>query len=87
MKFVVTYLKEVTDTIQADDMDGAAFAAAARVSRESNMKVLYILEVKESAPAPAPKPPTPFGRPPGGTLGGGKIQKEVVLVDQVAVAA
>jgi hypothetical protein len=76
MKFNVTWLQEKTIEIDAVDVDAAETYSVAMINRLGGFptaKLLSIYEIKPSAPKDD-KPPTPFGKPPSGTLGGGQMK-------------
>jgi hypothetical protein len=86
MKFNVTWLQEKTIEIDAVDVDAAETYSVAMINRLGGFptaKLLSIYEIKPSAPKDD-KPPTPFGKPPSGTLGGGQMKIAEALPDAVA---
>jgi hypothetical protein len=89
MKFVVAWLEERTSEIDAIDMSAAEKYGVEHMSRLGGFpsaRLLSITEIKPNEPKDD-KPPTPFGKPPSGTLGGGQMKVLEALPDAVAVAA
>jgi hypothetical protein len=85
MKFNVTWLQEKTIEIDAVDVEAAETYSVAMINRLGGFptaKLLSIYEIKPSAPKDD-KPPTPFGKPPSGTLGGGQMKIAEALPDAV----
>jgi hypothetical protein len=89
MKFSVTWLEEKTSEIDVIDMNAAEKYGVALINRFGGFpsaKLLSICEIKPNIPKDD-KPPTPFGKPPSGTLGGGQMKIAEALPDAIAVAA
>jgi hypothetical protein len=82
MKFTVTYLREYVGQIECQELSEAR-ATALRVWGDD----IKLLSIVPYTPGVAPKPPTPFGKPPSGTLGGGETVQIDPPVDQIAEAA
>jgi hypothetical protein len=83
MKFNVSWLQEKTIEIDAVDVVSSEKYSVAMINRLGGFptaKLLSIYEIKPSAPK-NDKPPTPFGKPPSGTLGGGQMKVEESLPD------
>jgi hypothetical protein len=90
MKFSVTWLEEKTTQIDVADIGEAEMYSVAMINRLGGFpatKLLSIYEVKITPQQGDGKPPTPFGRPPSGTLGGGQMKIAEALPDAIAVAA
>lgn len=84
MKFNVTWLQEKTIQIDAADIDEAEKYGVALINRLGGFPVAKLLyEIKPTAQKDD-KPPTPFGKPPSGTLGGGQMKIAEALPDAVA---
>jgi len=84
MKFNVTWSQERTIEIDAVDVDSAESYSVAMINRLGGFptaKLLSIYEIRPSVPPQPDKPPTPFGAPPSGTLGGGQIKVAGPLPD------
>jgi hypothetical protein len=83
-KFYVTWIEEKTHEINAVDLKEAEAYGRALITRlgSETSKLLSIYQEKPTN-RKDDKPPTPFGKPPSGTLGGGQIRVEK-LVDAVA---
>ena len=82
-KFNVAWLEEKTTTIDSEDIDAAEAYAVAMIGRLGSFptaRLLSIHEIKPNEPKDD-KPPTPFGKPPSGTLGGGQMKVEEALPD------
>jgi hypothetical protein len=80
MKFNMTWLEEKNITIDAVDVDAAETYGVALIKRLGGFpkaKLLSILPVLSTND----KPPTPFGKPPSGTLGGGQVKVAEALPD------
>ena len=88
MKFNVTWLQEKMVEIDVADMAAAEDYGRKLVARlgSDTAKLLCIHEIKPTG-RKDDKPPTPFGRPPSGTLGGGEAAPIPAPVDQIARAA
>jgi hypothetical protein len=87
MKFNVTWQEEksaVIDTENLGDAESYSVGMCARLGGFPAVKLLSIVPIDKPA---EDKPPTPFGRPPSGTLGGGQMKIEETLPDAMAVAA
>lgn len=89
MKFNVTWLKESTVEIDVEDMAAAEKYGVALINRLGGFPTAKLLSIHEIKPTNRKddKPPTPFGKPPSGTLGGGQVSKAPLLVDQIGKAA
>lgn len=89
MKFSVTWLEEKTTEIDVVDIREAEKYCVALITRLGGFPSVKLLAIQHLAPAADKddKPPTPFGRPPSGTLGGGQMKVTAALPDLVAVAA
>ena len=85
MKFNVTWLQEKTTEIDASDITAAEVYANNLVARLGS-ETTKILSIHTIVPTGRKddKPPTPFGRPPSGTLGGGQMKVQAPLPDAVA---
>jgi hypothetical protein len=85
MKFNVTWLQEKTTEIDVADMAAAEAYGVALIKRLGGFPTAKLLSIYEIKPTERKddKPPTPFGKPPSGTLGGGQVRVEK-LVDAVA---
>jgi hypothetical protein len=70
-------------------MAAAEAYGVALINRLGGFPVAKLLSIHEIKPTGRKddKPPTPFGKPPSGTLGGGQVAVAKPLVDQIAVAA
>lgn len=86
MKFNVTWLQEKTIQIDAADIDEAEKYGVALINRLGGFPVAKLLSIYEIKPTTQKddKPPTPFGKPPSGTLGGGQMKIAETLPDAVA---
>jgi hypothetical protein len=83
MKFNVTWLQEKTTQIDMADIDAAEKYGVDMINRLGGFptaKLLSIYEIKPNSPKDD-KPPTPFGKPPSGTLGGGQMKIAEALPD------
>ncbi len=89
MKFNVTWLQEKTIEIDAVDLAAAEEYGVKMIARLGSFPIAKLLSIHEIKPSNRKddKPPTPFGRPPSGTLGGGQMKVAPALVDQIAEAA
>ena len=89
MKFNVTWIQEKTVEIDAVDMAAAEEYGVKLIGRLGGFPVAKLLAIHEIKPGrrDEDKPPTPFGRPPSGTLGGGERAPIPPPVDQIARAA
>jgi hypothetical protein len=76
VKFSVTYLEEKATEIDAADLAAAEAYGVALIGRLGGFPVAKLLSIYEIKPAEPKddKPPTPFGKPPSGTLGGGQMK-------------
>jgi hypothetical protein len=86
MKFNVTWQEEKTQQVDFPDIETAEAFAVAKMGRLGGFytaKLLSIYPVLPDAPKDD-KPPTPFGKPPSGTLGGGKVISLPTPADAVA---
>ena len=85
MKFNVTWLQEKTTEIDASDITAAEVYANGLVARLGS-ETTKILSIHAIVPTNRKddKPPTPFGKPPSGTLGGGQAQTGAVITEAVA---
>jgi hypothetical protein len=89
VKYSVTWLEEKTTEIDATDLGEAERYSVAMIGRLGGFpgaRLLSIHEIKLNAPKDD-KPPTPFGNPPSGTLGGGQMKVAEGLPDAIAAAA
>jgi hypothetical protein len=80
----VTWLEAKSADINVQTVDDAATYAVEHMGRLGGFpaaRLLSILPVEEKID---PKPPTPFGAPPGGTLGGGQVKTKGTLPHVVA---
>ena len=86
MKFNVTWLQEKTIEIDVTDLAAAEEYGVKLIARLGGFPVAKLLSIHEIKPVNRKddKPPTPFGRPPSGTLGGGQMAVAPALVDAVA---
>ena len=86
MKFNVTWIKESTIEVDMPDMAAAEAYGVSLIKRLGGFPTAKLLSIHEIKPTGRKddKPPTPFGKPPSGTLGGGQIPVAPTLVDQVA---
>jgi hypothetical protein len=86
MKFNVTWLQEKTTQIDAVDMDAAEQYGVALIKRLGGFPTAKLLSIHAVLPTTpvGDKPPTPFGKPPSGTLGGGQMKVTEALPDAVA---
>lgn len=89
MKFNVTWIKESTREIDVENLAEAEAYGVALIKRLGGFPVAKLLSIHEIKPTDRKddKPPTPFGKPPSGTLGGGQMAIAAPLVDQIAEAA
>ena len=89
MKFNVTWIQEKTVEIDVFDMAAAEEYGVKMIGRLGGFPVAKLLAIHEIKPGrrDEDKPPTPFGRPPSGTLGGGERAPIPPPVDQIARAA
>jgi hypothetical protein len=89
MKYNVTWIKESTIEIDMPDITAAEAYGVAMIKRLGGFPVAKLLSIHEIKPENRKddKPPTPFGKPPSGTLGGGQMKVAPALVDQIAEAA
>ena len=89
MKFNLTWTQEKTVEIDVVDMAAAEEYGVKMIGRLGGFPVAKLLAIHEIKPdrRGEDKPPTPFGRPPGGTLGGGERAPIPPPVDQIARAA
>jgi hypothetical protein len=86
MKFNVAWLEEKTQQVEFPDIEAAEAFAVAKMGRLGGFptaKLVSIHPVLSDAPKDG-KPPTPFGAPPSGTLGGGQAACLPSLPDAVA---
>ena len=86
MKFNVTWLEEKTQLVYFLNVEEAERYAVGMMNRLGGFpaaKLVSIYPVLEGAPKDD-KPPTPFGAPPSGTLGGGQVASLPGLPDAVA---
>jgi len=86
MKFNVTWQEEKTQQVDFPDIAFAESFAVGKMQRLGGFpaaKLVSIYPVLEDAPKDD-KPPTPFGAPPSGTLGGGQATSLPGLPDAVA---
>ena len=86
MKFNVTWLQEKTTEIDVENMAAAEAYGVALINRLGGFPTAKLLSIHEIKPTGRKddKPPTPFGRPPSGTLGGGQMKVQAPLPDAVA---
>ena len=89
MKYNVTWLEEKSAEIDAADMPAAEAYSVAMMGRLGGFPVARILSLYEvrATDKKDDRPPTPFGAPPSGTLGGGQMKTAEPLPDAIAVAA
>jgi hypothetical protein len=86
MKFNVTWLEEKTQLVYFLNVEEAEWYAVGMMKRLGGFPTAKLLSIHPILPD-APKdnrPPTPFGKPPSGTLGGGQITHTLPLPDAVA---
>lgn len=88
-KFNLTWIQEKTTEIDVADLNEAEKYGVALINRLGGFPSAKLLSIYAITPAGRKddKPPTPFGKPPSGTLGGGQVAVAKPLVDQIAVAA
>jgi hypothetical protein len=86
MKFNVTWIKESTVEVDMPDIHAAEEYGVKLINRLGGFPTAKLLSIHEIKPTDRKddKPPTPFGAPPSGTLGGGQVAVAKPLVDQVA---
>ena len=89
MKFNVTWIKESTIEVDMPDMAAAEEYGVKLIGRLGGFPVAKLLSIHEIKPTErkTDKPPTPFGKPPGGTLGGGQMAVVTAPVDLITAAA
>lgn len=83
MKYNVTWIEEKHQLIDAQDIEAAEEKAVnlmARLGRFPTVRLVSIHKLDDGS-APAPKPPTPFNRPPSGTPAGGQMRVAEPLPD------
>ena len=85
MKYNITWLQEKTIEIDAESIEAAEQYANNMVVR-LGAEITKVLSIHTIVPTGRKddKPPTPFGRPPSGTLGGGQMKVQAPLPDAVA---
>ena len=81
MKFNVTWLQEKTTEIDVENMAAAEAYGVAPINRPCGFPAAKLLSIHEIKPVNRKddKPPTLFGKPPSGTLGGGQAQTGAVI--------
>jgi hypothetical protein len=82
-KFNIAWLEEKAAAIDAADIDAAEAYAVAMMGRLGAFPTSRLLSIHEviATDGRDDKPPTPFGRPPSGTLGGGQVKVAEALPD------
>ena len=80
----MTWLQEKTIEIDAESIEAAEQYANNMVVR-LGAEITKVLSIHTIVPTSRKddKPPTPFGRPPSGTLGGGQMKVQAPLPDAV----
>jgi hypothetical protein len=86
MKFNVAWQEEKTQQVEFPDIEAAEAFAVAKMRRLGGFPAAKLLSIHSILPdAPKDdKPPTPFGKPPSGTLGGGQVTCLSYLPDAVS---
>jgi hypothetical protein len=86
MKFNVTWQEEKTQLVYFLNVEEAERYAVGMMKRLGGFPAAKLLSIHPVLPdAPKDdKPPTPFGKPPSGTLGGGQATSLPGLPDAVA---
>jgi hypothetical protein len=86
MKFNVTWQEEKTQQVESPDIEAAEAYAVAMMKRLGGFPVTKLVSIYAVLPdSPKDyKPPTPFGAPPSGTLGGGQVTSLPKLPDAVS---
>jgi hypothetical protein len=86
MKFNVAWLEEKTQQVEFPDIEAAEAFAVAKMGRLGGFPTAKLVSIHPVLPdAPKDdKPPTPFGAPPSGTLGGGQAICLSPLPDAIA---
>jgi hypothetical protein len=88
MKFRVTYLEERTSEIDVTDIGEAEAYGVSMMGRLGGFPTARLLSVLPIMfTDTSDKPPTPFGAPPSGTLGGGQVKAPGALPDAYARVA
>jgi hypothetical protein len=73
MIFEVRWLEEKSTMLDGYDIIVAEERAIALMARLGGFPTVRLLSIHPLRGGPTEKPPTPFGKPPGGTLGGGQV--------------
>lgn len=82
MKFCISWLEEKSTVVEVENLEAAQLYTANLMMRLGGFPKARTLSIQPLADAPpGGKPPTPFGAPPGGTLGGGHVYHPEPLPD------
>jgi hypothetical protein len=83
MKFNVTWVQEKTTAIDVADIGEAEKYGVALINRLGGFPTAKLVSIYPVLPPSGKddKPPTPFGKPPSGTLGGGQMKTPEALPD------
>jgi len=86
LKYSITWQQEKTTEVDAVDLAAAEAYGVALIGRLGGFPVTKLLSIYEINPIEPKddKPPTPFGKPPSGTLGGGQMKIADPLPDAIA---